>query len=383
MTSDNANYPKKRDVRKPMMNYGDEDSDSSATSSSSGPEITFSAVKKLKKQRQSRISAALEQHESGDQSSSKNLQKRMRRRSSARFLRLSYSENNNSKDLLSESSSATREDLGNMYKTVMKLNNENKINATNSWGLKLIENLDKVLEYDEENVERDASENNQSSRIINGNNEERGINFTKASCTLDASVKIYSYRVDDAHLTSYKVLANLNRTESSNSNKNGAAANHQDGEEITTNSTKKGEKQRTATDTIESNLSNINMNKLDSAYDIDPLFHKMSKKFDEGGAKGLLLANLDIAMDSCAIVFDSKDDNYSLDELKPPAEEASQNIKQLDVSSLVSNLRSLLNGVSIQSIPLVPQLESLREEYKQLDAEGHIVSDDQLPRVSE
>jgi len=67
-------------------------------------------------------------------------------------------------------------------------------------------------------------------------------------------------------------------------------------------------------DTLESNLANINMNKLDSAYDIDPLFHKMSKKFDEGGAKGLLLANLDIAWDNCAIVFDSKDDQYSRDD---------------------------------------------------------------------
>ena len=39
-------------------------------------------------------------------------------------------------------------------------------------------------------------------------NEPRVI-FTKASCTLDASVKsFYSYRVDDVHLTSYKVLAN-------------------------------------------------------------------------------------------------------------------------------------------------------------------------------
>ena len=39
------------------------------------------------------------------------------------------------------------------------------------------------------------------------------MNFTKASCTLDASVKIYSYRVDDVHLSSYRVLANLNRTD--------------------------------------------------------------------------------------------------------------------------------------------------------------------------
>ena len=59
-----------------------------------------------------------------------------------------------------------------------------------------------------------------------------GVNFTKASCSLDASVKIYSYRVDDVHLTSYKVLANLNRTETNqdkkNNKKNNGAADGND-----------------------------------------------------------------------------------------------------------------------------------------------------------
>jgi Condensin complex subunit 2 len=32
---------------------------------------------------------------------------------------------------------------------------------------------------------------------------------------------------------------------------------------------------------------NLNLSRLDSAFDIDPLFHKMSKTFDEGGAKGV------------------------------------------------------------------------------------------------
>jgi hypothetical protein len=54
------------------------------------------------------------------------------------------------------------------------------------------------------------------------------INFTKASCTLDASVKIYSYRVDDVHLTSYKVLANLNRNDAipTADNKNKGTGQH-------------------------------------------------------------------------------------------------------------------------------------------------------------
>jgi condensin complex subunit 2 len=51
------------------------------------------------------------------------------------------------------------------------------------------------------------------------------------------------------------------------------------------------------------------MSKLDSAYDIDPLFHKMSKSFNEGGAKGLLLGNLGVSQHGCRIVFDSKEDD--------------------------------------------------------------------------
>ena len=41
---------------------------------------------------------------------------------------------------------------------------------------------------------------------------DKGPDFQKASCTLDASVKIYSYRVDDVWTSSFRVLENLNRT---------------------------------------------------------------------------------------------------------------------------------------------------------------------------
>jgi condensin complex subunit 2 len=44
--------------------------------------------------------------------------------------------------------------------------------------------------------------------------------------------------------------------------------------------------------TLEKNLSNIDTNKYDLEFDVDPLFQKTSAKFDEGGAKGLLMNNL-------------------------------------------------------------------------------------------
>lgn len=159
------------------------------------------------------------------------LQLRKRRRSSARFLRLSgrFNEENLTDDVVDgEQEQVKFEHLGEMYREVIRMNAENKINASNSWGLKLIENIDKFLEEDlsshAQSVQTpyDAKGRRMMGQV--GNHEstdmnalayepEKRINFTKASCTLDASVKIYSYRVDDVYLSSYKVLANLNRTD--------------------------------------------------------------------------------------------------------------------------------------------------------------------------
>ncbi len=56
-------------------------------------------------------------------------------------------------------------------------------------------------------------------RMILGGNDAgllRGqVNFQKASCTLDASIKIYSYRVDETIASTYRVLENLSRTDAS------------------------------------------------------------------------------------------------------------------------------------------------------------------------
>lgn len=38
--------------------------------------------------------------------------------------------------------------------------------------------------------------------------------------------------------------------------------------------------------TLESNMEALNVKKFDLAFTVDPLFHKTSAQFDEGGAKG-------------------------------------------------------------------------------------------------
>lgn len=128
--------------------------------------------------------------------------------------------------------------------------------------------------------------------------------------------------------------------------------------------------------------ANLNISKLDSAYDIDPIFHKLSQKFDEGGAKGLLLVNLGVANDGCRIVLDSKED--STDSIEPELvdefigedadidDDEPQKEGMLDISKLVQTLGTTLPSSPMESIHFVPQLEELRHTYALLEEEGFV-----------
>ena len=149
--------------------------------------------------------------------------------------------------------------------------------------------------------------------------------------------------------------------------------------------------------------ANINMSKLDSAYDIDPLFHKMSKSFDEGGAKGLLLGNLGVSTSGCHVVFDSKEaapaaaaeKKPELEKIEEGAEEDEAEEEgtaeedeagagpawkesQIDITSLSAKLEQMLASYGHETsatVPFVPQLESLRQDYARLEEEGYGVDE--------
>jgi condensin complex subunit 2 len=137
-------------------------------------------------------------------------------------------------------------------------------------------------------------------------------------------------------------------------------------------------KNRSNVQTLESNLASLNMSALDSAFQIDPLFSQMSKKFDEGGARGMLLANLSVGFDGPGVVFDSKE------ETKDAAAAAVSDLESnpapagptpVAMKPLRSKLAELLNITPIESLQLVPQLDQLRSEYTELKNEGHVVVD--------
>jgi len=111
----------------------------------------------------------------------------------------------------------TEEQLANMYKEVVELSSGNKITVKNTWSLRLIDYIDDVLS------------DNLTNKV------EQKTNFQKATATLDASVKIYSSRVDSVHTDTYKMLGGLSRTKEvkdRNQNEEGNEDAPKDNEEL-------------------------------------------------------------------------------------------------------------------------------------------------------
>ncbi|KNC52500.1 uncharacterized protein AMSG_12130 [Thecamonas trahens ATCC 50062] len=181
--------------------------------------------------------------------------------------------------------------LTDLYSNCLKMSAENKINQKNTWGLNLIDYIDDIVEEDE-------------------------TDFARASCTIDASIKIYSTRVDAVHIDTYKVLGGLARTngpggengeddaDAGGENKENDEFESDDDDDEYSPGGKRKAKTKTkdaraakakASATLEANIANLNTDALDLDFDIDPLFQKTSAEFDEGGARGLLLNHLTLS----------------------------------------------------------------------------------------
>eukprot|EP00897_Mesotaenium_endlicherianum_P010334 jgi/Mesen1/9329/ME000061S08777 len=185
-----------------------------------------------------------------------------------------------------------------LYQNCIKLASENKINQKNTWDLRLIDHISDIVKADTEE-------------------DTNTTNFQKASCTLEAGVKIYSYRVDSVHTEAFKVLGGLNRTAveeeqpaaAEDQGHGGADDDGDDDEEGGPSALEKKGKAKKAgalSSHLEANLEALNVKKFDLAFAVDPLFHQTSAQFDEGGARGLLLNNLSVYR-GCEIVFDSSE----------------------------------------------------------------------------
>ncbi|EGG19215.1 hypothetical protein DFA_02463 [Cavenderia fasciculata] len=256
----------------------------------------------------------------------------------------------------------SNQQISEIYSNCIKLSTENKINQKNTWGLKLIDHIDDVI---------------QNQTINNRDGEEGETNFQKVSGMLDATIKIYSSRVDSVMTDTYRMWGEMTRSRKdmppNEDGEDGEGQSKDDQEEELDEEgnpiakTKDKKKKKSGASTLESNINNINCKKFDVTFMTDPLFHKTSAAFDAGGVAGLLMNKLSVNS-HYKIIFDSSDshnqpqDNGSLKEEEQEVEEM-PNTKIVNLQPF-NNIFSIIKKLNTPA--LCPQFNSFIQ-FKHFD----------------
>ena len=187
-----------------------------------------------------------------------------------------------------------------------------------------------------------------------GRNEESA--WQRASASLDATAKIYGYRVDSVHTETFKFLGGLNR----NKKEMNIKEENEEESQFDGDNTKKKEKIRRGVNTLETNIRKLNLDKYDIDTEVDPLFSVMTSKFNESTAKGLLLNT---------IPLDDKI-NYIL-ESKKPDENPECDINNKIQDNKIVEEKNIKKEENISSL----DTESLKDNISQSDSEASKLKD--------
>ncbi|XP_077992880.1 condensin complex subunit 2-like [Glandiceps talaboti] len=212
------------------------------------------------------------------------------------------------------------------YSNCIKLSAENKITAKNAFSLHLIDHMSELIKQKE---------------------KTGGMtNFQVASCTLDASAKIYAGRIDSIHADTYKMLGGLGRDNEKQTQENGDVMDDDDDER----GKKKKQKRARKKNRIETNLNNIKGKHLQMDFEVDPLFNQMAAEFDAGGVAGLLLNQLCVNDDSSELLLDA----YSVANVSSLTAQTDQNTDTVDLS----DIRALYKSVNLEGAQICPEFAS-------------------------
>ena len=169
-----------------------------------------------------------------------------------------------------------------------------------------------------------------------GKNEESA--WQRASASLDATAKIYGYRVDSVHTETFKFLGGLNRNKKDLNSKEQNDLEGQDESDIS----KKKEKVKRGINTLETNIRKLNLDKYDIDLEVDPLFSVMTSKFNESTVRGLLLNTIPLD-ENINYILESKksEDNpktfNNLNEKIPEEDKKEENKSKSDNDLLKDN----------------------------------------------
>ena len=176
------------------------------------------------------------------------------------------------------------------------------------------------------------------------------VNFKLATTALDAGTKIYVSRVDCVHTDVSKVANSIVQALDSKSKKNASddtdeeepaddPVNDQEaGDENANKKTKaKRTHKRKAGSKIAANQESLNVAKVETNVEIDPIFHKLTTSHDMGNVNSLFLANLNL--DSvCGLILDSNAET----DLKPEAGSVSICSDSVSLQEHVTKLKEII-----------------------------------------
>jgi len=173
--------------------------------------------------------------------------------------------------------------LAEHYNNCIKLSAENKISTKNAFNLQLIDYMASMIKKKESDMS----------------------NFQVAAGTLDASTKIYAYRVDAVYGDTLKIASGLGQS------KNKGIENEdnemmEDDQMDVNNPEKKVRKRIKRGNTVEKNIKNLNVAKFDLEFDVDPLFKKTSSKFDGATGGNQFLCTIEVKDETGELLLDSE-----------------------------------------------------------------------------
>merc|ERR1719370_749825 len=190
--------------------------------------------------------------------------------------------------------------LAEHYQHCLKLSAENKVSQKNAFNLQLIDWMAQAIGKKSKSASDGGVDIN---------------DFQIAAGTLDASTKIYGFRVDVVYNDTFKLASGLTQSSKQKADENldgsnveGEAGDGVEGEEGMNTQDGAGKKRKRIkkSATVEKNLKNINIGKMELEFDVDPLFKKTTSQFDAAGGGGnQFLASLRLRDDASALMMDS------------------------------------------------------------------------------
>uniref|UniRef100_A0A915JAX3 Condensin complex subunit 2 n=1 Tax=Romanomermis culicivorax TaxID=13658 RepID=A0A915JAX3_ROMCU len=254
----------------------------------------------------------------------------------------------------------TNAQIAEHYSNCLKLSAENKINLKNAFDLHLIDYMSSILNHGE-------------------------ANFQTASSTIDASAKIYAYRVDSLYKETYKIYGGLGRSDKASPQEDGEAVDP--GDEIIANKApatpvaKKKKKKITRGSCIETNEKALNSVCNEAKLQTDELFESVRSSFEEGNTSGLFLNTLPTLSDNNRLVL------HSFCEISTAVNENSvdENILERACNSPIKNLNDesfqvdssfdVLSSCRTNGEPFVAKdIEPIDLEHANPDADTTIVA---------